>query len=121
MKGLWHMIVAHMGVSENSGTPKSSILIGFSIVNHPFWGTPISGSYLFGLHQGCQRFQHTHDTSNFLQFSAQVCRFACPFPWGKNFASGSRMRASKSAAALILGGSKPELQLGFSLETVGED
>ena len=28
-----------MGVSENSGTPKSSILIGFSILNHPFWGT----------------------------------------------------------------------------------
>ena len=28
------------GVSENSGTPKSSILIGFSIINHPFWGNP---------------------------------------------------------------------------------
>ena len=30
-------------VSENGGTPKSSILIGFSIIiiNHPFWGTPI--------------------------------------------------------------------------------
>ena len=28
-----------LGVSENSGTPKSSILIGFSIINHPFWGT----------------------------------------------------------------------------------
>ena len=31
----------HMGVSKNSATPKSSILIGFSIINHPFWGTPI--------------------------------------------------------------------------------
>ena len=30
----------YMGVSENSGTPKSSILIGFSIINHPLWGTP---------------------------------------------------------------------------------
>ena len=30
-----------MDVSENSGTPKSSILIGFSIINHPFWGTSI--------------------------------------------------------------------------------
>ena len=30
-----------MGVSENSGTPESSILIEFSIINHPFWGTPI--------------------------------------------------------------------------------
>ena len=28
----------NMGVSENSGTPKSSILIGLSIINYPFWG-----------------------------------------------------------------------------------
>ena len=33
-----------MGVSENSGTPKSSILIGFSTINHPFWGTTIFGN-----------------------------------------------------------------------------
>ena len=33
-----------MDVSENRGTPKSSILIGFSIINHPFWGTPIFGN-----------------------------------------------------------------------------
>ena len=33
-----------MGVSENGGTPKSSILIGISIINHPFWGTPIFGN-----------------------------------------------------------------------------
>ena len=33
-----------MGVSENGGTPKSSILIGFSIINHPFWGIPIFGN-----------------------------------------------------------------------------
>ena len=29
----------YMGVSKNRGIPKSSILIGFSIINHPFWGT----------------------------------------------------------------------------------
>ena len=34
----------YMDVSENSGTPKSSMLIGFSIINHPFWGTPIFGN-----------------------------------------------------------------------------
>ena len=28
-----------MDVSENLGTLKSSILIRFSIINHPFWGT----------------------------------------------------------------------------------
>ena len=33
-----------MGVSKNSGTPKSSILIWFSIIYHPFWGTPIFGN-----------------------------------------------------------------------------
>ena len=32
------------GVSENGGTPKSSILIVFSIINHPFWGTIILGN-----------------------------------------------------------------------------
>ena len=39
-------INTYMGVSENYGTPKSSILIGFSIINHPFWGTstPIFGN-----------------------------------------------------------------------------
>ena len=30
----------HMDVSKNSGTPKSSTSIGFSIINHPFWGYP---------------------------------------------------------------------------------
>ena len=33
-----------MGVSKKSGTPKSSILIGFSLINHPFWGTTIFGN-----------------------------------------------------------------------------
>ena len=28
-----------MGVSQNMGTPKSSILVGFSLINQPFWGT----------------------------------------------------------------------------------
>ena len=34
----------HVDVSENSGTPKSSILIEFFIIHHPFWGTPIFGN-----------------------------------------------------------------------------
>ena len=33
-----------MDVSENSGTTKSFILIGFSIINNPFWGTSIFGN-----------------------------------------------------------------------------
>ena len=35
------MVYLYVDVSKNSGTPKSSILIGFSIINHPFWGTPM--------------------------------------------------------------------------------
>ena len=38
-----------MGVSKNSGTPKSSILIGVSIINHPFWDT----TTIFGNTQMC--------------------------------------------------------------------
>ena len=39
-----------MGVSKNRGTPKSSILIRFSIIDHPFWGTPIFGNaHMFSL------------------------------------------------------------------------
>ena len=36
------LIYDNMEVSWNRGTPKSSILIAFSvsIINHPFWGTP---------------------------------------------------------------------------------
>ena len=34
----------YMDVSEKSGTPKSSILKGFSIINHLFWGTSIFGN-----------------------------------------------------------------------------
>ena len=41
-----------MGVSENKGTPKSSMLIRFSIVNHPFWGTPIFENIQLDHHKG---------------------------------------------------------------------
>ena len=34
----------NMDVSKNSGTPKSSIVIRLSIINHPFWGTSILGN-----------------------------------------------------------------------------
>ncbi len=34
----------YVGVSKNIGTPKSSILEGVSLINHPFWGTIIFGN-----------------------------------------------------------------------------
>ena len=30
----------HLDISKNSGTPKSTSLTGFSIINHPFWCFP---------------------------------------------------------------------------------
>ncbi len=36
-----HLLKQQIDVSKNRCTPKSSILIGFSILNHPFWGTLI--------------------------------------------------------------------------------
>ena len=39
-RGSW----SQMEVSWNRGTPKSSIWMGFSIINHPFWGSPIYGN-----------------------------------------------------------------------------
>ncbi len=33
-----------LAVSKNNGTPKSSILIGVSIIKHPFWETTIFGN-----------------------------------------------------------------------------
>ena len=42
--GQYNKIFVYVGVSKNRGTPKSSSLIGFSIINHPFWGTPILGN-----------------------------------------------------------------------------
>ena len=35
---------AHLKVSWNRGTPKSFILVGFSLINQPFWGIPICGN-----------------------------------------------------------------------------
>ncbi len=40
----WESLCTCMVVSKNKGTTKSSILIGFSLINHPFWGTIIFGN-----------------------------------------------------------------------------
>ena len=37
--------MVQLDIPQNrGGPPKSSILVGFSIINHPFWGTPIFGN-----------------------------------------------------------------------------
>ena len=61
----------YLGVSENRGTPKSSILIRFSIINHPFWGTLIFGN--IHLKKKCgEAFQPT-----FPPFPATCCAMGC--------------------------------------------
>ena len=54
-----------MGVSKNSGTPKSSMSIGFSIINHPFWGTPVFGKRKF--QGGVTYFQSTQNCGGFIE------------------------------------------------------
>ena len=46
-----------MDVSENRGLkpPNHPILIGVSIINHPFWGTPIFGNTLINKRTGHQK------------------------------------------------------------------
>ena len=39
-----HQVSSLYGICTWNGTPKSSILIRFSIINHPFWGTIIFGN-----------------------------------------------------------------------------
>ena len=77
-----------MGVSKNNGTPKSSILIGFSIINHPFWDTPIFGntyiyifSYLF---------------SNFWMQTLEITEFQFACLWDYSFAHYQQKYSNRS-------------------------
>ena len=47
-RGKWMWTNMDMGVSINGGTPKTSILVGFSSINHPFLGYPINGNSHIG-------------------------------------------------------------------------
>ena len=61
-----------MGVSENNGTPKSSISIGFSIINHPFWGTTIFGTTHIDSRVELQTFGATEKWESFSSNQDQV-------------------------------------------------
>ena len=58
----------YVGVSKNNGTPKSSILTGFSIINHPFWGTSICRNTHVGI---CEK-KKRRKRSCFVGFIAEV-------------------------------------------------
>ena len=57
--------------------PKSSILIGFSIINHPFWGTPIFGNIHVGVLQKNRRVAFfAFSNKIFLRSPCEICWFA---------------------------------------------
>ena len=74
-----------MDVSANRHTPKSSILIGFSIINHPFWGTPIFGDTQMII-LGCEmRYHHLRKHPHSWQTSfpqANIAHENRPLPTG---------------------------------------
>ena len=77
-------------VSENSGTPKSSILIGFSIIiiNHPFWGTPI-----FWKHPGCHPLKNPH-------FFSEV-KWSSLWGWNSSQTAGGIFRPRRWIPGLV--------------------
>ena len=67
-----------VGVSKNNGIPKSSILIGFSIINHPFWGTPNFWKHPNGC-SGCFRCVGCFGTLR-MRFCLAFRQFVCNLP-----------------------------------------
>ena len=55
--------ILHIGVSKNRGTPKSCISIGFSIINHPFWGK----THIFGNTHHYSNHPKPHKNRTFLE------------------------------------------------------
>ena len=83
MEEILYQLILQMGVSKNRGTPKSSILIGFSLTNHPFWGYPYSWkhpnrSFILRFHQGfIQNIPGSHPETN-SKFAPENRPFAAP-------------------------------------------
>ena len=70
-----------MGISKNRGTPKSSSLIGFSIINHPFSGTPIFGNTHISAYKSIHSRAHLLRLRNKLLFHT-TSRFSMFLPEG---------------------------------------
>ena len=74
----------YLDVSENRGTPKSSILVGFSIINHPLWDTPNFGNTHLLLVDFCEA-KHGTGCLVFLVFfrSWNICKIRFSWPFSK--------------------------------------
>ena len=68
-------VFTYLDVSENMGTPKSSILIGvFHYFHHPFWGTPIFGNahlHIYRCHVEPAK-KHSSSMFSFLEFMLNI-------------------------------------------------
>ena len=109
-----------MGVSKNGGTPKSSILIGFSIINHPFWGTPIFGNtqikhqYLvpkFSLWQAEPRRRHCLTWRCLLFASKLPTTQHCKPSGGSSSSSRSSSSSSSSCCRFPYQNIPPQIQI----------
>ena len=80
---------SHVDVSENNGTPKSSILIGFSIINHPF-GVP-----LFLETPRCD-----YLTNIFFYNWLAITTTYCNFSWGSRSANVAVIRSSTCGSVM---------------------
>ena len=73
-----------MDVSKNSGNPKSSILIGFSIINHPFWGTYFwKHPYVESWRQGGRQYLDFQICLNMILHTVIIYRFLCQCVMGQ--------------------------------------
>ena len=78
----------YMGVSKNRGTPKSSILIGFSIINHPFWGYPYFWKHPY--RSGSCHFIPARPIGSLVVCAIAFIRTGYPESWRKLVASQDR-------------------------------
>ena len=94
-------------VSENNGTPKSSTLIGFSIINHPFWGSPIFGNtHLWGFKQA---FSFFHGLLGVRSVGTWRSQNACDSVAGGHTCQAQEPATPKNNAVLRISGRSGDL------------
>ena len=87
----------YLGVSLNRGTPKSSaILVGFSLINQPFWGYPhdCGNRHIFHGGQRCVSERHRDDETTAAS-PASSRRRRRRTPWSPPGARSPRRRRSR--------------------------
>ena len=90
----WRLkLFQNMGVSKKRGSPKSSTLIRFSIISHPFWDTPIFGSIHIGPFTGSRHML--------------CCCWRCPQGFPKALATRIGTRAIPSSQCFFRPGNHP--------------